>query len=151
MTSEPGERARRLMMAAIDAEITERERAELERLLAGDPELAAEWQRMTRVKEVTDGMALRKPPDEAWDGYRKSVYNRVERGLGWILLSVGTIALLGYGAWRWIEALLASTALPAWVKFAIGAVALGLVILFVSVIRERVFRQRREPYEEVQR
>jgi hypothetical protein len=142
---------RRLMMAALDGEISTDERLELERALALDGALRREWESMSRVKAVTSEIGFREPPEEVWGQYWTSVYNRTERGVGWILVSVGAIVLLGYGAWEFVTSLLEDTAVPWPIKFAILAVALGLVTLGVSVAREKFFTWRRDPYKEIER
>jgi ferric-dicitrate binding protein FerR (iron transport regulator) len=145
------ERARHLMMAALDGELSPGERAELDRLLVSDPEIRAEWDRLRKVKEVTHMMSYREPPAEIWDTYWTSVYNRLERGLGWILVTVGALVLFGYGAWHGIEAILADSGLPGFVKIAVFAFVLGGAVLFVSVMREKLLLRRRDRYREVQR
>jgi hypothetical protein len=139
------------MMAALDGEITAAERCELERGLEADAEARLDWERVSRVKEVTGAMRFREPPAEVWDRYWTSVYNRFERGIGWILVSVGAIVLLCYGAWAWVQALLADTGLPLFLKLAITALAFGLIVLAVSVAREKLFTWRRDPYKEIER
>ena len=145
------ERARQLMMAALDDELAGGEREELDRLLAEAPELRREWDRLHEVKEVTSTMSLRRPPEETWEQHFESVYNRLERGLAWILLSMGTIVLAGWALWVGLEQLWSTTELPMYVKIAIFAALLGLVILLLSVIREKLFVRRTDPYKEVQR
>ena len=145
------ERARGLMMAALDEELQSAEQQELEELLASDAALREEWERMQRVKAVTREMQLRKPPEEVWGMYWSSVYNRVERGIGWILFSVGAIALLSYGGWQIAQEVLADTNIPPLVKLAIFALVVGLAVLAVSVVREKWFVSRRDPYRGVER
>ena len=145
------ERAQALMMAALDGEIAPDERQELDRLIATFPELGAEWRRLARVKEVTEGMTLHEAPQEVWDGYWTSVYRRTERGLAWVLISAGAIVLAAYWLWHVAGALLADTSLPAGLRIAVVAIALGAVILIVSVIRERLFIHRKDPYKEIVR
>jgi hypothetical protein len=149
--SPDADHARRLMMAALDGEISPAEREELTRLLSADGGLREEWARLSRVKEVTTAMRLNEPPAEMWDRYWLSVYNRAERGVGWILVSVGATVLLGYGAWSAIEALIGDTDMPLYLRLAILAVALGGIVLVVSVIREKLFTYRHDPYKEVER
>lgn len=144
----PGrDRAQALMMAALDGEITPADRRELDALVARDPVLADEWRRMTRLKEVTATMTLQHPPEEVWDRYWHSTYRRAERGVGWILLSLGALVLTGYGLWHAAGALLADTETPTVVRAAIAATALGLIVLAISVIREKFFTSRRDPYQ----
>ena len=140
-----------MMMAALDGEVSAEERNELDRKLASDPELRQEWDRLRRVKEVTSSMGLKRPPDEVWDDYWTSVYSRFERGLAWILVSAGAVVLLSFGLWELVGHILADSDLPGFVKISVFALMVGLVVLLVSVIREKLFTRRRDPYKEVQR
>lgn len=146
-----GDRVRQRMMAALDGELSRQQRAELERELASDPGLRAEWERMSKVKEATHSMSYRQPPEETWDHYFESVYNRMERGLGWILVSFGALVLTGYGLWEFVHRLLVDTSVPAAIKIALFALLFGGAILLVSVIRERLFVGRTDPYREIKR
>ena len=141
------ERARALMMAAMDGEISPGDRRELDHLLEGAPDLQAEWRRLARVKEVTTGMTLQQLPEEAWDGYWTSVYRRTERGLAWVLISAGAIVLSAYALWHAIGAFFADTETPLFIRLAVVAIAVGGAILILSVIREKVFVHRRDPYQ----
>lgn len=145
------ERARQLMMAALDDELAGGEQEELDRLLADDPELRGEWDRLHEVKEVTNTMSLRRPPEETWEQYFESVYNRLERGFAWILISIGAIVLTGWALWIGLEELWGATDLPMYVKIAVYAMLLGLAVLLVSVIREKWFVRKTDPYKEIQR
>lgn len=145
------ERVRELLTGALDGELTPEMRAEFDKLLAAQPELRDEWRRLTRVKEVTESMRLRKPPEETWDRYWNSVYSRLERGIAWILVSLGAIVVVSYGAWYGVRDLLADAGLPWFVKGGILALLVGLVILLVSVIRHRIFVSRTDPYKDIQR
>jgi hypothetical protein len=138
-------------MSGLDGELNAVERKELERLLDADPRLRDEWNRLSKVKEVTQSMALRKPPDEVWEDYWASVYSRLERGVGWILVSVGGIVLVSYGAWQGVQALIADVDMPWFLKGAILATTIGLVVLFVSVLREKLFIRASDPYKDIQR
>jgi ferric-dicitrate binding protein FerR (iron transport regulator) len=145
------DRTHQLMMRALDGELGEADQAELQRLLRAEPSLQVEWNRLNRLKEVTSTMALRSPPEEVWETYWTSVYHRFERGVGWVLLSLGVIVSLSYGLWQFAKQLMADATIPPFVKGAILAVIVGGVILFVSVIREKWFVYRSDPYKDVQR
>jgi len=149
VTGESRDRAHELMMAALDGEISEAEQRELERFFADDPALKSEWDRFTRLKEVTSSMALQQPPEETWDRYWGGVYRRLERGIGWILVSLGAVVLLSYGLWALARDLIYVSDLPLFARVAIGAVIVGAVVLLVSVAREKWFVRRRDPYKDV--
>jgi anti-sigma factor RsiW len=144
-------RARNLMMAALDDELPSGDRAELERLLAADEELREEWNQMRRVKELTGVLGYRQPPDEVWDDFWQSSYAQVERGLAWVLISIGVLVLVGAGLYQAVFTLLEATGVPAYIKYAIFAAALGGVILGVSVLREKLFVRSHDRYKEVKR
>ena len=113
-----------LMMAAIDGELTAEQRSALDERLAADPELAAEIRRLERLKEVTSMTKIESPPEEQWRVYWQDVYNRMERGVGWILVSVGAIVLASYGLWEAVHEMLADTSVPGFVKLAFFALGL---------------------------
>jgi ferric-dicitrate binding protein FerR (iron transport regulator) len=152
--SEPGtrdERAQHLLMGGLDGELSAEEREELNRLLDADPSLRAEWKRLTRVKEVTKTMTMRTPPDEIWEDYWTSVYNRIERWVGWIFVSLGAIVLLSYVLWQAVQEFLADASLPGFVKIAVLITVVGVAALVVSVFREKLSLRRNDPYKEIQR
>lgn len=141
----------RWLMRALDDELDPGQRAEFEKRLADDPELREEWRRLSRAREATMGMKLRKPPEEVWDGYWTSVYSRVERGLGWLLVSIGAIVVGSWAVWHWIDAMLTDSSTPGPVRFGMVALFTGMVILLVSVARHRFNVMRTDPYKDIQR
>lgn len=143
------ERARHLMMGALDGELATADRDELSRLLADDPVLASEWRQLQRVKEVTDTMSLQTPPQEVWDTYWTGVYRRLERGVAWVLVSLGAIVVLSWGLWEAVQDILNDADLPTVVKGGLLAVIVGGIALLVSVIREKWLVGRKDPYKDV--
>jgi len=145
------DRARELLMRALDDELSADERRELEGLLADDPVLRAERESLGRLMEVTADMKLRNPPEELWDGYWNSAYSRMERGIGWILVSFSVIVVGGWITWQFVTELIADTEMPPLIKAGILAGSLGLVILLVSVLRQRLFVKKTDPYKDIVR
>ena len=140
-----------LMMAALDDELAEGERAELEIALERDSVLRAEWNRLQRLQEVTRMTRILTPADETWGGYWESVYNRLERGTGWLLAGAGALVLALYGLWSMLQEMMADTSLPGFVKVAVFCLVSGLLILSVSALREKLFTHRHDPYKEIER
>lgn len=93
---------------------------------------------------------LKKPPEEIWDKYWLGVYNRIERTLGWILLSIGSVILLTFALYEGAKALLqflSAPSIPFILKIGLLAVLGGAVILIVSVIREKIFTAKSDKYQ----
>jgi hypothetical protein len=104
------------------------------------------------MKGVMKSMKYKEPPGEAWENYWSRVYNRLERGLSWILISIGAMILLFYGGFKAVESLVKDPAVAILLKVAILVLLAGVVILFVSVIRERIFTYKKDKYaKEVKR
>ena len=79
--------------------------------------------------------------------YWPSVYARIERGMGWSLLVIGLVIWVGYGVFAFIT----SPAIEAVTKLLIALPLVGVLMLLVSVIRERYHVSKRERYGEVER
>lgn len=138
-------------MKSVDEELSPKEQAEFDSFVNKYPECQKEWQKHKKLKEVTKTMKFKSPPAEVWDNYWVNVYNRIERGFAWIIFSIGSIILLTYGGFKAVETIIADPQLEGIVKvgilFAIG----GLAMLLVSIVREKLFTRKSDPYKEVQR
>jgi len=143
---------KKLLMGLLDNELSRKEKASLEIHLKKCLECRRELKEFERMKGVVKSMKYKELPDEVWEKYWSKVYNRLERGLGWILLSVGAMVLLFYGGFKAIEGLVKDPTIAVFLKVAILILLVGLVILFVSVVRERIFTYKRDKYaKEVKR
>jgi anti-sigma factor RsiW len=138
-------------MAYLDGEMDEEERARFEEHLGACPRCRSELEKLREVKEVTARMRFVDLEDREWDRYWSGVYNRLERGAGWVLLSLGAIVVFGYGAWAALRGLWADTSLPLFVRVGIGCALAGFVVLFVSVARQRLYSWARDPYRRIKR
>ena len=139
------------LMSHLDGEIEPEKKAEIERHLTECPNCREEYQSFVKLKQETDKMKLADLSDELWNGYWKGVYRRLERGAGWIFLSIGAIILLCFGAYQFFKQLLTDPNISLIVKIGVSIGALGAIILLVSIIRERLFPQKTERYKEVER
>lgn len=143
------EKIKQIIAASVDGGLNNEARAMVEEHLASCPECRREYKELTRVEEVMGKMAFKNPPHETWDVYWTSVYNRLERGLGWILLSLGAIILLFFGGYKLIEGIIENAAIPLPLKAGVLALLGGAVVLLVSLIREQFFMRKRERYKEI--
>ena len=114
-------------------------------------ECKREFDEMARFEEVMGKMAFKKPPEEAWKTYWSSVYNRMERQIGWILFSIGAIIIFFFAGYHLLRGIIEDVNTPLVLKVGILAVLGGIVVLFVSVLRERIFVNKRERYKEIEK
>jgi predicted anti-sigma-YlaC factor YlaD len=114
-------------------------------------ECRKEWEDMKKLEEVMNKMELKKAKPEVWKVYSTSVYNRLERRIGWILFSVGAMILLFFGGYKMVESIIQDTTTPLLIKVGIMALMGGFAVLLISVLRERLFVRQRERYKEVEK
>lgn len=145
------DRTRALLMAAMDDELTPEDRRELEALAARSPEVREEWDRLTRVKSITQTMTWKEPAVETWDRYWGNVYNRTERKVAWLLMLGGALVLCGWGLWEavpaWFNSIWEDESMPVAVRIAAVTAILGGLLLVVSVVREQLTVKRTDPYD----
>ncbi len=140
-----------LMMGYVDNELKAEEKRRFEEHIAACSECAAELQEFKKLKQITEGVTLVEPEDRLWQQYWQGVYNRMERGIGWILLGVSGIALVLYGGFKMIEELIKDPSVGIILKVALIILLASLAVLFVSVLRERLFFWRHDRYRDVRR
>jgi hypothetical protein len=145
------DRFRVLVMKAVDGHLNEGERSTFNALIDQNPIYKKEWEEFKKLKEVTDKVQLNEPTEEDWDMYWSNVYNRIERGLAWFLLSSGAIIIIGYGAFKFIETFFPAPDIPTIIKVGIFLLLGGLSALAFSIIREKIFIYKSDPYKEVKR
>jgi hypothetical protein len=107
---------------------------------------------MASLKESLAMMKFKEPSDVELEKYWASIYSRLERGAGWVLLSLGAILLLCYGSFRLLEGLIKDPTVDVVVKVGVVALVFGVVILFVSLLRERLAVRKADRYsKEIER
>jgi hypothetical protein len=139
------------MMGYVDNELTDERKREFEEHLAGCPQCTAELKQFEKLKAITDEVTLVEPEDRMWQDYWSGIYNRIERSIGWIVFSVAAILLIIYGGFKAIEELIGDPGVEMIFKVGLLVLIAGLAILFVSVLRERVYFWKRDRYRNVRR
>ena len=140
-----------LMMGYLDNELNEHQKKRFTEHLDQCLDCKKELAEFKDLKQLADEVALTEPQDELWQQYWKNIYNRFERTLGWILLSVAAIILLIYGGFKLIEEIIQDPTVDVVLKVGLVALIGGLAILFVSVLRERLYLRKKDPYKDIRR
>ncbi len=140
-----------LLMGYLDNELSDEQRQRFEEHLAGCGECAGELEEFRKLKAITDEVTLVEPEDRMWQEYWGSIYNRIERGVGWIILSIAGILLVIYGGFKIIEELIKDPTVGMILKIGLLALIAGIAILFVSVLRETLYFWKKDRYKDVRR
>lgn len=139
------------IMALIDGELDQNEITRVQEHLKICNRCSADYASLKKVKEVTNDMKFKKLPEFYWDDYWKHIYNRIERGLSWLFLSLGGIIVLAFAGWQFLNTLISDQHVHPLLKVGIFIFFIGLVILIISVIREKLMVRHVDKYREVER
>jgi predicted anti-sigma-YlaC factor YlaD len=147
----PDDAFKPLLMGFLDEELTETEVLRMTDHLKECASCAAELEEFRRLKEVTQNMRVITPDDKYWEQYWSSIYNRIERRVGWILVSLGAILLTSYGIYYLISRLLLRGDIPMVVRIGVMALVVGFCTLLISGLRERIAFSKADKYERIKR
>jgi len=137
-----------MLSGYVDGELDENGRQAVEQHLAMCDNCTEEYEKLKTLAEVTNGMKFREPAKEVWDNYWSNIYNQLERTTGWTIFVLGIAGLV---AWA-IYAFVTDPTIEAVKKVLIGAPIIGLAVLLISVIRERIYKSKFDRYsKEVKR
>jgi hypothetical protein len=134
-------------MRLLDDELSPEERLQYQAHVRECDACRRELESLGRVVKLTDQLRLRVSDEAFWKGYWESVYRRTERRLGFVFLAAGVVMLLAYFLYRALR----SPELWTFQGVSIAVVLLGLIVLFISVARERYHEHKHDPYREVER
>jgi predicted anti-sigma-YlaC factor YlaD len=140
-----------LLMQYVDQEISPENKQKLEDHLNECSSCREELEKFIKIKGVNSTMKNKLLPDMAWDEYWRHLYNRMERGISWIFISIGAIILLGIAVYSFIIGILNESHMTLLEKIGILALAFGFVVLFVSVVREKLMTSKHDKYKEIVR
>ena len=140
-----------LMMGYLDNELSAEQKRRLEEHLAACQQCSSELAGFRKLKAITDEVTLVEPEDRLWEEYWDGIYNRIERGIGWIVFSVAAILLTIYGGFKLVEQIVKDPSVETFLKVTLLALVIGLAILFVSVLRERLYFWKKDRYRNVRR
>ena len=131
------------LMRYLDDELSGDERDRVESALAQSTELQRELAIFRAMRLDLQTLPLDGGPRRSgWGG----VQHRLSRPVGWVLLVAGFVLWAGYGAWIFF-----TTPSNPVEKLAVGALAVGFLILLVSAILDRLHEWRDDPYRDIER
>jgi predicted anti-sigma-YlaC factor YlaD len=140
-----------LMMAYLDGELDDKQHKVLQEHLAQCTQCSKELEEFKSLKSMTDNIVLSEPEDQIWQRYWDHVYNRIERGIGWMLMSIAGVCLGVFGGFKAIECIVTDPSVCLFLKVSLLVMILGLGILLISIMRERLYFWKHDRYRHVRR
>lgn len=140
-----------LLSGYLDGELNSDQNTLIKEHLKTCQECREEYKELKKTQEVLGTMNINKPKDEVWKAYWSSVYNRLERGVGWAFLSFGLIILFCFGIYESFKGFFQDPSISLLLKIGVVSLSLGGVVLLISVVKEQIFSRNRERYKEVEK
>lgn len=118
------------LMRYLDGELPPEERARIDHALEESGELRAQLEMFHSLRAGLHDLPLAPPSAHAsvWDGVAAKLTGRGSRAF----VAAGVAGWLAYGGWMW-----ASDAPDRWERMGVAGVAIGILVLFALVIRDR--------------
>lgn len=133
----------------VDDELDEAGRRRVEAHTADCPVCRAKLARLAALGQELSSMTVQPPLDTAFDKYEAHVFARLERGVGWILLSISAVLLLGSGAFYLVRDFLLDPTVAISLRAGVGVGIIGALVLTVATVRHRLATYKKDRYNEV--
>ena len=130
------------LMRYIDGEMDDDERIEYKKHLETCDTCRQSITDFSMLKEVTETMKIADLPEVVWDKYWEKVYNRIERSVAWFIFIIGALILSSY----WIYKVITNPDLYNIVGLGVVLMVVGLAVLFLSVLREKLTVNKDDKY-----
>ena len=140
-------RAEELLSAYIDNEISAAEMVELGAHLKTCSNCKSALDQYLKIKKTSSDIKLVDPPHDRMENYWTNISARLSRGFGWILFIVGSVILAIYAIYQFAI----DRTTNSFVKIVIAAIVIGLVMIFISVLIERLREMKTDRYTGVQK
>ena len=137
----------KLLILYIDSEVSEEERKVVESHLSSCSHCSKLKDQYLRIKETSSEISLANPPDEVMDGYWTYISSKLSRGGGWIFLIIGSVILIFYAIYQ----VAVDPSLNSLVKITVAAIVIGIVLLFISVLIDRIKDLKTDRYRGIEK
>ena len=132
----------RNLMRYIDGEMDNDERVKYVKHLETCDKCRQSIADFSMLKEVTETMKIADLPEVVWDKYWEKIYNRIERSVAWFIFIIGALILSSY----WIYKVITNPELYNIVGLGVVLMVVGLAVLFLSVLREKLTVNKSDKY-----
>ncbi len=145
------EKYKDMLMGFLDNELSYEDKQQLEEHLGDCASCTTELEDFKRIKSITDNLSLFQPEDKIFSQYWSSIYNRIERSVGWILLSISGMLLIFYAGYKMVEDILKDPDVAIIFKIAMIGFIAAIAVLLISVLREKLNFRKKDRYKDVRK
>jgi len=144
---EQHEEIQQMLSAFLDDELTQADNQRVRLHLEDCEECRLAFAQMKELQRLTSEMKFNHPPEATMERLQQKVSVQAPRKLGWGLVVIGLIAWVIYI----VVLALRNPRWPTLPELLLGAVYVGLLLVFLSVLRQRVLERPHDRYRKVKK
>ncbi|MFZ0429157.1 MAG: zf-HC2 domain-containing protein [Acidobacteriota bacterium] len=131
----------------LDNELTQQESQRIELHLETCAHCRQVLEELREAQQAAQKLELAQPSHEEWKHMENHILEKSTRGLGWVILIVWSIITAAYAIFQFAM----SPSEPLFEKILVFSLFLGIALLFLSVLSERIRESRTDRYKGVQK
>lgn len=141
------ERIRETLSAYLDGELTQQDGQKVAVHLRGCECCRTVFEDFRRMRDDIRKLEFPRPSDEQWRTMMGGFAFKTTRGVGWLLWIGGAVVLIAYGLYEFIR----DPSIHALERVGVLALILGLVLLFLTVLAERLAALKTDKYKDIEK
>ena len=138
---------RPLLVGLLDGELTVRERSEINDHMIRCAACREEYERLRETSGKLEALSCKEPTDEVLRRLWRNPFSRISRIGGILMVVLGYAGLIGFGLFKFFT----GGNEEFWAKVPVAAIVIGVLVLFILVVLERIKTYRNDPYREIER
>ncbi len=135
------------LSAYLDGELTQQEGQKVDVHLRDCDRCRSVFEDFRRLRADIKDLEYPEPSEAEWSNVMAGFTFKATRGLGWLLWAGGAVVLVIYG----IYAFATDPAVKAFERVAVLAIILGVVLVFLTVLAERLKSYGHDKYKDVEK
>jgi len=135
-----------LLSGYLDGELTQQQRQRVEIHCDACAECKKKLEELQVLQERIGKARLSEVGEDVWRETIDNTTVRTSRGIGWLLILGGVLIAMGIGVYEFAF----DSSLGFVEKLIVGAIYGGFVVLFFSVLRQRLIERKTDKYKDVE-
>ena len=135
------------LSAYLDGELTQQESQKIALHLRDCDRCRGVYEDFRRNRARIKSLEFPQPSEDEWRNMMGGLVFKTTRGLGWVLWAGGLAVLLAFGLYEFIR----SPGVAAIERVCVLAIILGVVLVFLTVLSERVASYKQDKYKDVEK
>lgn len=135
-----------LLSGYLDKELTQQQRQRVELHCDACAECRKSLEELKMLRDSIGKARLSEVDQDVWRESMDDVVVRTSHGIGWLLVLGGVLVAAGVGVYHFVF----DSSLTLVERLMIGGIYGGLLLLFLSVLRQRLIERKTDKYKDVE-